>query len=76
VPDHVDPEIRRRAAIESAARLDPELRHRRAIIAGRSRTGPDYHLRKLTEQLASLTGAQRHRLAELALAASGGDGDG
>jgi hypothetical protein len=50
-------------------RVDPQLAHDRAILAAQSRTGPDYHLRKLAGLLPSLTGEQQRRLAELALAA-------
>ncbi len=49
--------------------LNPEFTHERAILAARSRTGPDYHLRKLAKLLSSLTGEQQRRLAELALTA-------
>ena len=50
-------------------RIDPQDAHDRAIRAAKSRTGPDYHLRKLTALLPSLSAEQRRRLAELVLAA-------
>jgi hypothetical protein len=49
--------------------VDPEVARARAVHAGRSRTGPDYHLRKLAELAPALTADQQRRLAELALAA-------
>lgn len=52
-----------------AYRVDPQFAHDRAIAAARSRTGPDYHLRKLAALLPSLTAEQRSQLAELALTA-------
>jgi hypothetical protein len=46
--------------------VDPDRAHERAIKAAQSRTGNDYHIRKLTEAAATLTGEQRQQLAALA----------
>ena len=48
-------------------RIDPGIAHWRAGVAARSRTGADYHIRKLTETAATLTGEQKRRLAELVM---------
>jgi hypothetical protein len=57
------------AYAEGQARVDPEVRHRRAVAGARARTGPDYHLDKLAALLGSLTAGQQRRLAALGLAA-------
>jgi hypothetical protein len=44
---------------------DPVMAHNRAVKAGRSRTGTDYHLRKLTEAAKTLTAEQKWQLAAL-----------
>jgi hypothetical protein len=45
--------------------IDPDLAHEYAVNAARARTGNDYHIRKLTEAAATLTGEQRRALAAL-----------
>jgi len=45
--------------------IDPDIAHERAVNAARARTGNDYHIRKLTEAAATMTGEQRHRLSAL-----------
>jgi hypothetical protein len=45
--------------------VDPEKAHERAVNAARSRTGNDYHIRKLAESAEPLTAEQRQRLAAL-----------
>jgi hypothetical protein len=56
--------------------VDPALAHDRAVKAAKSRTGPDYHLRKLTEAAPTLTEVQKHRLAALVLLVAGWHGPG
>ena len=51
--------------------VDPVVAYNRAQKAGRSRTGNDYHIRKLTEGASTLTGEQRRQLAALLAAALG-----
>jgi hypothetical protein len=46
--------------------IDPDVAHERALKAALARTGNAYHIRKLTEAAATLTGDQRQQLAALA----------
>ena len=46
--------------------VDPAVAYDRARKGGLSRTGNAYHLRKLIEGAATLTGEQRRQLADLA----------
>jgi hypothetical protein len=45
--------------------VDPAQAHEGAVNAARSRTGNDYHIRKLSEAAAALTGEQKRLLAAL-----------
>jgi hypothetical protein len=44
---------------------DPSVRRERASRGGRSRTGVEYHIRKLVEEAPPLTAEQRDKLALL-----------
>jgi hypothetical protein len=44
---------------------DPEVRHRRGVAAGKSRTGVDYHIRKIVESANPLTAEQAEQLRAL-----------
>jgi hypothetical protein len=46
--------------------VDPVVAHRRAVKAALARTGNDYHIGKLAEAAATLTGEQKRQLAALA----------
>jgi hypothetical protein len=46
-------------------RIDPAVAHARSVAGGQARTGNDYHIRKLTEAAATLTGEQKRKLATL-----------
>lgn len=44
---------------------DPEFRHRRAVLAAKTRTSVDHYIKKLVEDAPELTPDQRDRLAGL-----------
>jgi hypothetical protein len=46
-------------------RIDPGVAHERAVKAGRSRTGVDYHIRKLVESAPALNAEQAAQLRAL-----------
>jgi hypothetical protein len=55
----------------STRNVPTAVAHARAVKAALSRTGADYHLRKLTEAGPTLTEAQKDQLAALVLLFAG-----
>ena len=56
--------------------IAPQVSHARAVKAALSRTGPDYHFRKLAEAAPTLTEAQVRRFAALVLLFAAGNAPG